>query len=108
MYIDDVLVTGSSPENHLQNLEEVLDRLESARVTLRKSKCSFLVPSVEYLGHIIDANGLHPSPEKIRAIKDALKPQNVTELKSFLGLLNYYSKFLSNLLFSLSPIQVIK
>ena len=63
-----------------------------------------LVPSVEYLGHIIDAKGLHPSPEKIRAIKDAPEPQNVTELKSFLGLLNYYSKFLPNLSILLSPL----
>ena len=103
-YLDDVLVTGSSRQDHLDNLERVLKRLESVGATLKKSKCVFLVPSVEYLGHIIDDKGLHPSPEKIRAIKDAPEPQNVTELKSFLGLLNYYAKFLPNLSILLSPL----
>ena len=104
LQLDDVLVTGSSRQDHLDNLERVLKRLESAGATLIKSKCVFLVPSVEYLGHIIDDKGLHPSPEKIRAIKDAPEPQNVTELKSFLGLLNYYAKFLPNLSILLSPL----
>jgi hypothetical protein len=59
--------------------------------------CIFTVPSVEYLGHIIDKNSLHPSPSKVQAIKQVPQPTNVTELKSFLGLVNYYHKFLPNL-----------
>ena len=74
VYLDDVLVTGPNKENkeeHLKNLDKVMDRLKSAGVTLKQPKCIFLAPSVEYLGHIIDKNGLHPAPEKVRAIQDS-------------------------------------
>ena len=104
VYIDDVLVTGSSRGEHLQNLSRVLSRLESAGVTLKRSKCVFLTKSVEYLGHVIDQDGLHPSKEKVRAIQEAPQPKNVTELKSFLGLLNYYGKFIPNLSTLLAPL----
>ena len=103
VYLDDVLVTGPNKEEHLKNLDKVMDRLKSAGVTLKQPKCIFLAPSVEYLGHIIDKDGLHPAPEKVRAIQDAPEPHNLSELKSFLGLINYYSKFMSNLAMFLSP-----
>ena len=101
VYIDNILVTGSSTEDHLKNLDIVMERLASAGVTLKKSKCVFLAQSVEYLGHVIDKDSLHPSQEKVRAIQQAPEPCNITELKSFLGLLNYYSKFLPIVLSSL-------
>ena len=103
-YLDDILVSGVDEEDHLNNLDKVLQRLESAGLTLKKSKCVFGLDSIEYLGHIIDKNGLHPSPEKVKAIAEAPTPTNVTELKSFLGLINYYNKFLSNLSMLLSPL----
>lgn len=105
VYLDDVLVTGSNEEDHLNNLSAVMERLEAAGVTLKREKCTFMNPSVEYLGHIIDAEGLRPSPEKVRAIQEAPEPKNLTELKSFIGLINYYSKFLSNLSMILSPLR---
>ena len=68
VYIDDILVTGIDQENHHHNLDQVLGRLESAGLTLKQSKCIFATPSVEYLSHIIDASGLHPSSDKLRAM----------------------------------------
>ena len=88
VYIDDILVTGDSNESHLANLREVLVRLEDAGLRLKKNKCVFMAPSVTYLGHKIDGEGLHPIAEKVKAVNDAPNPRNVQELKSYLGLLN--------------------
>ena len=104
VYLDNELVTGPNIEEHLRNLDKVMDRLKSAGVTLKQPKCIFLAPSVEYLGHIIDKDGPHPAPEKVQAIQDAPEPRNLSELKSFPGLLNYYFKFMSNLALFFSPL----
>ena len=77
------LVAGVDEKDHLHNLGQVLERLESAGLSLKKSKCVFMTTSVEYLGHVIDATGLHPSSSKVKAIKEAPEPTNITELKSF-------------------------
>ena len=97
VYIDDILVTGKSEEEHLQTVDEVLLRLEAAGPRLKWDKCTFMLPSVEYLGHTLSAEGLQPTMEKVRAIVEAPTPQNVSQLRSFLGLVNYYGKFLPKL-----------
>ncbi len=97
VYIDDILVTGSTEDEHLKILSEVLNRLEQAGLKVNKNKCNFLAPSVTYLGHRIDQFGLHPIAEKVTAIQQAPEPRNVSELKAYLGLLTYYSKFLPNM-----------
>ena len=104
VYLDDILVTGSSERDHLDNLAEVLKRLESAGMRLKRSKCEFMLPAVEYLGHKISDKGLEPTEGKIRAIVEAPAPQNVSQLKSFLGMLNYYAKFLPNISSRLAPL----
>ena len=104
VYLDDILVTGETEEDHIRNLEAVLSRLESAGIRLKREKCVFMQPSIEYLGHQISAAGLKPTAEKIRAITDAPTPTNVSQLKSFLGLLCYYSKFLPNMATLLAPL----
>ena len=63
VYLDDILISGVDEEDHLNNLDNVLQRLESAGLTLQKSKFVFGLDSIEYLGHITDKNGLQPSPE---------------------------------------------
>lgn len=97
VYLDDILVTGKSTEEHLKNLEEVLSRLKNAGMHLKRSKWAFLLPQVEYLGHQISEKGLQPTAQKLKAIVEAPAPHNVSQLKSFLGMINYYSKFLPNL-----------
>ena len=90
VYLDDILVTGASQEEHMSNLKEVLSRLQEAGLHLRKDKCEFMISSVIYLGHIIDANGLHPAPDKLKAVRNAPAPHNVTQLKAYLvGLYRY-------------------
>ena len=96
-YLDDILVTGVSDEDHRKTLACVFQRLQQHGFRLKQEKCAFMQESVEYLGHKIDAEGLHALPNKVEAIVNAREPKNVQELRSFLGLLNYYGKFLPNL-----------
>ena len=84
VYLDDILVTGMSEEDHISNLREVLKRLEAAGVRLHRDKCTFMSSQGKYLGHVIDAKGLHPNPDRATAIQDAPSPTSVTELKSLL------------------------
>ena len=87
-YIDNVPVTGKVLEEHIINLKMVLQRAKQYRVWIRREKCHFLQPSLEFLGHRIDAEGCHPLESKVQAITRALVPKNITKLRSFLELLN--------------------
>ena len=102
-FIDDILVSGRTEEEQFFRLEEVLKRLKNYGLRVKKNKCAFLKESVEYLGHKLDASGLHPLSSKVEAIVQAPEPQNVQQLRSFLGLLNYYGKFIKNLATLLHP-----
>ena len=104
-YLDDILVTGKSPEAHLANLEKVLKRLRQHGLRVRPSKCAFMQESVEYLGHKIDSRGVHTTTSKVDAIQKAPIPRNAQQLRSFLGLLHYYGKFIPNLSIMLHPLN---
>ena len=104
-YIDDILITGSNDAEHFERLEEVLKRLQQHGLRLKKEKRRFMQPSVEYLGHLVDAVGIRPLPSKLEAIVNAPAPVNVQQLRAFLGLLNYYSKFVANLSTVLNPLN---
>ena len=107
IYLDDLLVTGLTIQNYLANLDKVLSITATAGLKLNKDKC--VAKGFEYLGHMIDSNGLHPTKEKVRAIQEAPQPQNVAELRSFLGITDYYGKFLPNLSSRLAPLyQLLK
>lgn len=102
-YLDDILITGLNTETHTKHLEEVLKRLKSHNLRVNKGKCTFFQHSVSYLGHVIDAEGIHPMQEKCEAISKATIPNTVTELKSFLSLLSYYGKFIQKLSTLIAP-----
>lgn len=105
VYLDDLLITGETEEAHLETLEKVLSRLEEAGLRLKSEKCSFQSREVEYLGHRIDAEGIHPLAEKVKAIQEVPKPKNVQELQAYLGLLNYYHRFLPDVSTVLAPLH---
>lgn len=94
--VGDILISGKDDQEHLSNLSEVLTRLESAGLRLKLSKCQFMQPTVKYLGYRIDARGMHAIEKKVEAIRQAAAPENQQQLRSFLGMINYYSKFISN------------
>ena len=93
-YFDDVVIMGKSEEELAKRLEEIFQRFEKSGLRLRKDKCIFGVPSVDFLGFKIDALGIRPSADKVKAIHDAPSPKDKKQLQAVLGLLNFYHAFL--------------
>lgn len=93
-YIDDLVVSGETEEEHLNNLTRLFERLQEYGLRIELSKCNFMQDSVEYLGHIIDKNGKRPSNSSVKAFQDLPKPNNTPEVKAFLGKINYYHSFI--------------
>ena len=104
VFLDDILITGKNDKEHLKRLELVLQKLNKAGLKVKSEKCKFFESHVEYLGFIIDAEGLHPCEAKVKAIAEFPCPENYTQLKSFLGLVNYYGKFVRNMSDLLQPL----
>ncbi|XP_053698915.1 uncharacterized protein K02A2.6-like [Sabethes cyaneus] len=96
-YMDDVAVGGENEEEHDRNLKAVLQRIEDFGFTIRAEKCSFRKRQIQYLGHVIDQKGLRPDPSKIEAITKLSPPTDVSGVRSFLGAINYYGKFVPNM-----------
>jgi hypothetical protein len=94
VYLDDILVYSKTPEEHLQHLDLVLQRLREHKMYARLRKCEFNQQEVKYLGHIINCEGRRPDPEKVAVVNDWPQPRNVHELRSFLGLTNYFRKYM--------------
>lgn len=96
-YLDDVIVGGRTEEEHDRNLRAVLKRIQDFGFTIRPEKCTFRKQQVQYVGHIVDSRGLRPDPAKIEAITKLPPPTDVSGLRSFLGAINYYGKFVPNM-----------
>ena len=103
--MDDILVSGEDDVKHLGNLNEVLTRLSQAGLRLRQEKCCFMQLEVVYCGHTINEEGVSPVAAKVDAIKDAPIPKDVTQLRAFLGMLNYYHRFLPDAATILEPLH---
>ena len=86
--VDDILVTGKDDQDHLRNLNLVLTRLAEAGLRLKHEKCRFMQASVTYLGYIINVQGVRADLSKVDVIKNTPAPENVQELRSFLGCIN--------------------
>jgi hypothetical protein len=104
-YIDDVLVWGTTQEEHDQRLRKVLERCEQEKLKLNREKCKVSIHEIKYLGHMITNKGLCIDNDKIKAITDMPKPQDVKELERFLGMVTYVAKFLPNLSDITAPLR---
>nr|VZI28875.1 unnamed protein product [Spirometra erinaceieuropaei] len=103
-YIDDLLVASSTAEEHMEHLATVFDRLQQFGVVLNPSKCVFGVPSLEFLGHLVESHGIRPLPSKVAAIRDFPPPTSKRQLQRFLGMVNFYRRFLPNCADTLLPL----
>ena len=95
-YVDDVLVYSRTFEEHLEHLQIVFDRLIAANMKIKPSKCQFGKNKVTYLGHVFSNHGIQVDPQKIEAVKSFPVPTKVKHIQSFLGLCNYYRKFVKD------------
>ncbi|CAC5392664.1 Retrovirus-related Pol polyprotein from transposon 297 [Mytilus coruscus] len=96
VYVEDILVLSRSFEEHLSHLEQVFTRLRDANLTLKPSKCVFAAKEVKYLGYIISKEGIKVDPEKTKAISTFPVPTRQKQVRSFLGMCNYYRRFVDS------------
>jgi len=94
VYLDDVIVISPDFSTHVSPLREIFDRLRAAGLKLKLSKCALLQQEVKYLGHVVSRDGLATDPEEVRAVQDWTVPQDIHELRAFLGLVGYYRQYL--------------
>ena len=107
VFFDGIITTGSTKEAHLRNLSDVLKKIQRTGLRLRKQKCIFFQDSVTYLGRVIDHHGVRTSEEKTRAIHQMNAPQNEAELRSFLGVINYFNQFFPHMAEYTSPLNYL-
>jgi len=96
LYLDDILIYSSTLEEHHQIVREVLNKLIDNNLFAKLSKCEFDKTSVEFLGHIISGTGVSTDPKKIKSIEEWPTPQNIKDVQRFIGLCNYYRRFVRN------------
>ena len=104
-YLDDILICGSTKSEHDDRLTKVLEKLQASGLRLKWEKCQIGLTEVQYLGYKIDGEGIHPSKSKVQAIVDAPEPKDITQLRAYLGLLNFYRKFIPNASSLLEPLN---
>ena len=102
---DDIIIYGSDQAEHDKRLEKVLTRFEERGLTLNKEKCVFDMPKLTFMGLFLSNRGIGPTEEKVRAVVEAREPQNVTEVKSFLGLVNFSARFIPDLATVAEPMR---
>ena len=104
VYLDDIIVYGRTFQEHLERLAAVFERLERAGLRLKPSKCHLLRRNVEFLGHVVSAEGISTDPAKIERVKDWPVPTNVGDVRSFLGFAGYYRRFVKDFSTTAKPL----
>ncbi|GJX41490.1 putative reverse transcriptase domain-containing protein [Tanacetum coccineum] len=96
VFIDDILIYSKSEEEHEVHLKTILDLLKKEKLYAKFSKCEFWLQEVQFLGHVVNRDGIHVDPSKVESVKNWMTPESPTEIRSFLGLAGYYQRFIEN------------
>ena len=104
VYIDDILIASKDHPTHIKHLTKTLNLLKEAGLTINMDKCTFGKEEIEFLGHTISADGLKPAFNKVQAIKDYNRPTSSKELSRFVGMINFYHRFIKNAASTLKPL----
>ena len=106
-YLDNIIIYSSTPEEHLQHIKMVFEKLCHAKLSMKLSKCHFFAKEIQYLGHILGVEGIKPVPAKTEAIKAMHPPVNPKQVRAFLRLVGYYRKFIKNFAKIAKPLTVL-
>ncbi|GJX12871.1 putative nucleotidyltransferase, ribonuclease H [Tanacetum coccineum] len=96
VFIDDILIYSKTEEEHEVHLKTILDLLKKEKLYAKFSKCEFWLKEVQFLGHVVNRDGIHVDPSKVESVKNWKTPESPTEIRSFLGLAGYYRRFIEN------------
>nr|XP_012137589.1 PREDICTED: uncharacterized protein K02A2.6-like [Megachile rotundata] len=107
VFLDDIRIAGVDSRDHLQKLRQVFTRLQKYNIRINVDKSEFFTDQIQYCGYIINKSGIHKAPDKIEAINNMRRPTNITELRSFLGMIHYYDRFIPNLSSILKPLNTL-
>ncbi|GFO14863.1 Pol polyprotein [Plakobranchus ocellatus] len=105
VYLDDILVVSHSPKDHSQHLQQLFILLSSNGLVINKAKCIFGADELDFLGHHVSADGITPLADRVVAFRESRAPQNCTSLQSFLGIINYYHRFLPGIAPIFAPLH---
>lgn len=107
IFLDDIVITAHSDCEHLCRLHLVLNRLHKYNIRINLEKSIFFTHEVQYCGYMLRRDGIHKEPSKMEAIRQMPRPQNISEIRAFVGMINYYSKFIRNLSSILQPLNML-
>jgi len=105
VYLDDILIASKSPQEHEQHLRHVFRLLSANGLVLNKAKCVFGVNELDFLGHRVTPEGIRPMPERVTAIREYPVPSNKASLQRFLGMINFYHRFMPGIAGKLAPLH---
>lgn len=107
IYLDDILIFGTTFQETLDRLEMVLQRLQKFNLKVKPSKCQLFMKKVKYLGHEVSSDGIHPNPDKVSAVQEWPIPKTEKELRGFLGLAGYYRRFIQGFALIAAPLHAM-
>lgn len=104
VYMDDIIIFSKSLQEHISHLKLIFQKIREFNLKIELDKCEFMSKNVEFLGHVITPKGISPNPSKLKAVEKYPIPRTVKEIKSFLGLIGYYRRFIQNFAHIVSPL----